>query len=50
MQIQQPTKLKNFPEVLLSDKDVLRTAFSEMVVGTAVLNVEVMPKILFVIL
>lgn len=41
MQIQHPAKLKNFPEVLLSDKDVLRAAFREMVVGTAVLDVEV---------
>jgi len=45
LQVLQPTRLKRFPEVLLSDRDVLRAAFREMVVGTAVLDVEDHPRI-----
>ena len=46
MQIQQPNKLKNFPEILLSDRDILRSTFKEIVVGTAVLDVEVSSRAL----
>lgn len=45
LQVLQPTRLKHFPEVLMSDRDVLRVAFKEMVVGSAILDVEDHPRI-----
>lgn len=38
LQLQQPARMKHYPEVLLSDHDVLRSTFRELAVGSAVLD------------